>query len=390
MSDPFLSKSTTSISEEKSRKSSSEIEWEVFENGLDESLLGYWERISQRITNMSFVQNRAWYESFLESEYENPDHFCFVVMLQNEEPKGIFPLEFTRIKQFGIELKAWRIFWPHDLGINDFIIGDSRGSDCILDKLTDILNERLNISWDVLLLQNCPSPGAIDSAIQDCKPRRTISIYHHDSKYILCRNEEENTLEKLSSKFKKNIRRLNNKLKKTGNITLDFVREKDGLKTAFEEFLKVESAGWKGEGQTALTQNLTQKSFYEAILNSFSKQGRCVIHTLKLDGEPIASQFAILSGETYYMLKIGYDESYKSSGPGTVLLEETIRLFTQDSDINYISFITGSTWQDQWSPEANKVYHHYIFNKSLKALVVYALEVTKNKLRAVKNKIKKG
>jgi CelD/BcsL family acetyltransferase involved in cellulose biosynthesis len=365
------------------------FQWEFFESLSDDRILKSWDAITLKVKNPTFYQNRAWYQSFLDSDYEKPSYYGFMMLMIKDTPHGIIPLEYLPIKRFGLELNAWRIFWPHDLGVNDFIIDQSFPVNCLIDELTLAITRICKKPWDLLILQDCPEEGAVDASMKTCRPRRSVSIYHHESKYLDCRNTDNNVLGKLSTKYKKNLRRLANKLKKTGEVSTYLHQNKSELDQAFSEFLKVESAGWKGEGETALMYDLPQRSFYEALLKYFGEQGRCVIHTLKLDGDPIASQFAVLSGDTYYMLKIGYDETFKASGPGSVLLEETIRHFSEQGHIKKISFVTGSSWQDIWLPESTRIFHHYIFNQSLKGYTVYSLEALKDLLRAVKYKIKK-
>jgi len=102
---------------------------------------------------------------------------------------------------------------------------------------------------------------------------------------------------------------------------------------------------------------------------------------MKLDGHPIASQLSVISGKTYNMLKIGYDEEFRSIGPGALLLDETVKCFSRDDSIDTISFVTGCGWADKWVPEALYVKSHYIYNGTIKGLLGYIVERSKEYLR---------
>ena len=356
----------------------------VTEDCNDEQLLKYWNEICQNIKNLSFVQKNEWFDAYLKSDLENSFYFCFVVFLRDEKPVAVVPLQYLTSSRFGFSLKIWRIFWPHDLGINDLIFSPVEENKNIIVHLVKYLNNNRDLPWDLLELQDCPQSGSVDMAISLNRPFRSVAVLHHYSKYLVCKSDIDNSVEKLSSKFKRNIRRLWKKLREKGEVTTHLYKDYSQLNDAFNEFLEVESSGWKSDSETSLKHDKSLRSFYQSILETFGKNGSCVIHTMKLDGRPIASQFAVISGETYNMLKIGYDEEFKSMGPGALLLDETVRVFSRDDAINSISFVTGGGWSDKWSPQALNVKNHYIYNGTIKGNVCYFLEKSKDYLRSFK------
>jgi hypothetical protein len=314
-------------------------------------------------------------------------YFCFVVFLHDDKPLAIFPLQYLITSRFGFCLKTWRIFWPHDLGINDLIFNPDIEEKNIIVELKKYLNNRQDLPWDLLQLQDCLQDGSVDVAISQSRPSRSVTVLHHYSKYLVCKSNLDNSVERLSSKFKKNLRRLWKKLREQGEVTTHIYKDSEQLDEAFSEFIEVESSGWKGDSKTSLKYDKGLRSFYQSMLETFGKSGSCVIHTMKLDGRPIASQFAVISGKSYNMLKIGYDEEFKSIGPGALLLDETVRVFSGDDAIDSISFVTGGSWSDIWSPEVLYVNNHYIYNGTVKGNICYFIEKNKQYLRSLKNYI---
>ena len=361
----------------------------VTEDCNDEQLLKYWNEVCQNIKNISFIQKSEWFNAYLKSDLESSFYFCFVVFLRDGEPVAIVPLQYLITSRFGLSLKTWRIFWPHDLGINDLVFSPTEENQNIIVHLIKYLNSRRDLPWDLLGLQNCPQGGSVDMVISQKRPFRSVTVLHHFSKYLECESEQDNSVEKLSSKFKRNIRRLWKKLREKGEITTHLYKDSDQLGDAFNEFIEVESSGWKGDSETSLKHDKKLQSFYRAIMETHGKNGSCVIHTMKLDGRPIASQFAVISGNSYNMLKIGYDEAFKLMGPGALLLDETVRVFSSDDTINSISFVTGGSWSDKWSPEVLCVNNHYIYNGTIKGNVCCFLEKNKEYLRSLKHYISK-
>ena len=147
----------------------------------------------------------------------------------------------------------------------------------------------------------------------------------------------------------------------------------------------MDASSWKCENNTAIRQSPEQLTFYKSLLQKFSATEQCIIHLLYLDGTAIAGQFGLIEGTTLYLLKISYSADYHSSGPGCVLLDETIRFFSGQENIKHISFVTGAKWNDDWDPKIDRVYFHYIYNRNFFGLLGCLLQFGKNFLREIKH-----
>jgi len=360
----------------------------VTEDCDDSRLLKYWNKVCKNIKETSFVQRNEWFNAYLKSNLKSSSYYCFIVFLRNEKPVAVIPLQRHITNRFGFTFIAWQILSPNELCLNDLVFISTEANTNIFDHLIEYLNSRQDLPWDLLELKYCRQGGSVDVAISLKKPPRSVTIIDNSSKYLLCKSGIDNSIEKRSSKFKRNIRRLWKKIRQKGEITTHLYKDPSQLDEAFNEFLEVESSGWKGESKTALIHDKRLQSFYRSILETFGRNGACIIHTMKLNGRPIASQFSVIAGETYNMLKIGYDEEFKSESPGALLIDETVRVFSNDNNINTISFVTGSSWSDKWLPENLYVANHYIYNKTIKGNACYFFEKGKNYLRLLKNNIK--
>ena len=303
----------------------------------DEQLLKYWNEVCQNVKDISFVQNIEWFNAYLKSDLESSFYFCFVVFLRDENPVAVVPLQYRITSRFGLSLKTWWILSPRELCLNDLVFGPTEADQNIIAHLRKYLNSRQNLPWDLLELKHCRQGGSVDMAISQNRPFRSVTILDRYSEYLICKSELDNSVVKLSSKFRRNIRRLWKKLREKGELTIHLYKDPGQLGEAFGEFLEVESSGWKGDSKTSLKHDKSLRSFYQSMVETFGKNGSCVIHTMKLDGRPIASQFVVISGDSYNMLKIGYDEEFKSMGPGALLLDETVRIFSNENTINSIS-----------------------------------------------------
>ncbi|MFO1022380.1 MAG: GNAT family N-acetyltransferase [Planctomycetales bacterium] len=64
----------------------------------------------------------------------------------------------------------------------------------------------------------------------------------------------ETMLAGFSENFRNNLRRARNKLDQTVDVRFEWTQDVAGLESAYERFLSVEAAGWKGEQGTSISQ----------------------------------------------------------------------------------------------------------------------------------------
>lgn len=343
-----------------------------------------WSNLVGQIQSPSFIHDYRWFSSYLDSYKNAKKNTYFLFAFQDESLIAVYPLEYIEIKQFGLKLKSWKIFWHNDMLINDFIFSSDKDHNS-LRRLTDFLRCQKNLPWSLLFMQNVPESSNISQAFRKICLPLAVSFYHHDSKYFTCRQTYDESVNGLSGKFKRNNRRKLKNLKRMGEVSFELYQTNPDIETAFEHFIEIEAYSWKGEKNTAIKQVPEQLAFYQSLLEKFSATNQCIIHLLYLDEQPIAGQFSLVMGNTVYLLKIGYITKYNSVGPGGILFDETIRHFSGHQDIKSISFVTGEKWNDDWTPMVDRVYLHYVYNWNIPGLTAYLLQFSRNILRKIKN-----
>lgn len=360
-------------------------------DGPLDNLLIEWELLTKQIPARSFIHNYQWFISRLSAYPHEAQDTWFGTMHINHTLYAVFPLQYTTTCRYGLNLKTWCIYWPGDMGINDFIYPPNPSQQLILRHLIDYLNQQQDLMpWNLLQLQNVPESACIASSLEQfCLPRH-IGSYHHDSKYIACKSSFDESTSGISSKFKRNNRRKLRKLEQSGTVHFKMAKTAEELYEAFSQFIEIEAANWKGQNNTALKYDTNQQGFYRELVKMFGRTGKCLIHSLWLDNQAIAAQFILVINDTYHLLKIGYNDDYRDVGPGSILLNETIRHCSEIQNINKISFVTGAKWNDDWSPQVVRVYNHFIYNKNFKGYIAFFMEKCKSVLRCLKHKYFKG
>ena len=122
-----------------------------------------------------------------------------------------------------------------------------------------------------------------------------------------------------STKRLAEIRRQSRRLSEMGEIALVTHADEAGIKAATEEFLALESAGWKA-GRGALLGDPALAAFLRSATRLLARDGGLRIQSLRLDGRPIAMAIVLESQGRSYYWKIAFDERLRDKGPGVQLL----------------------------------------------------------------------
>ena len=132
--------------------------------------------------------------------------------------------------------------------------------------------------------------------------------------------------QKFSSDRRSDLRRARRRADQLGEVTVDVISpRKDELPPLLDELYDVEAAGWKGREGTALAADEPRRLFFTALAEVAADAGFLRLAFLRIGGRAAAAQLAAECGRRFWLLKVGYDEEFKRTSPGSLLMIETIR-----------------------------------------------------------------
>jgi CelD/BcsL family acetyltransferase involved in cellulose biosynthesis len=178
-----------------------------------------------------------------------------------------------------------------------------------------------------------------------------------------------------SKGLRSDIRRCRRQLEQRGKLELISSREPARLAELFEQLLDVEASGWKGaagEG-TAIKLHPELVRFYGTLLQDFGSTGACEINLLQLDGQTIAGNFCLLSNDTWYQVKIAYDEQFRKQSPGYVLLETVFARLCDDPRVQTANILTGAEWAERMYPEPVGVWRMVAANHTASGILAFQM-----------------
>jgi CelD/BcsL family acetyltransferase involved in cellulose biosynthesis len=139
--------------------------------------------------------------------------------------------------------------------------------------------------------------------------------------------------ETVSSKHNHEMRRQWRKLSEKGEVAYSVARQPRDVLRRMEEFLLLESTGWKGKEKTALTIDRLRSAFAREAVYNLAAADKVRIHTIDLDGRAIASLIVFIASGEAYTWKTAYDEAHAECSPGKILMSKVTEWHLDDANI---------------------------------------------------------
>ncbi len=160
--------------------------------------------------------------------------------------------------------------------------------------------------------------------------------------------------------LRQNMKKQRNKLERMGVATrLQVSTGAEGVAQAIIDYGRLESAGWKSMGGTAIHPDNAQGQFYRAMLETFCRQGAGRIYRYWYNNQIAAMDLCIEGADSIIVLKTTYDESISDgTSPALLMREEECKQLFDEGRLKKIEFYGKlMEWHTKWSEETRTIYH---------------------------------
>jgi len=160
-----------------------------------------------------------------------------------------------------------------------------------------------------------------------------------------------------------NLKRQRNRLEREGLIPrLEVLTAPGDMAGVIADYGRLEGAGWKTGGGTAVTADNRQGAFYRTLLETFAASGDAVAYRLSYNDRVVACDLCIRGNGILNWLKTTYDESQTTSSPAGLLRQDAFRLAFADPATRLIEFYGPvMDWHTKWAQEFRTLYHTNIY-----------------------------
>jgi CelD/BcsL family acetyltransferase involved in cellulose biosynthesis len=179
--------------------------------------------------------------------------------------------------------------------------------------------------------------------------RRVIVRPLERSPYVAVDGDFAAYEERLETKVRSELRRRRRRLEEEGELRLEVHDGSERLEELVAEGLAVEAAAWKGEQGTAILSDPATKGFYEDIARWGAARGGLRLAFLRLDGRPLAFDFAWEEQGVHYLLKTGYDPDYRKLAPGMLIRHGMLERAFSHGLTSYEFLGDDNPWKREWT-----------------------------------------
>lgn len=136
---------------------------------------------------------------------------------------------------------------------------------------------------------------------------------------------------KRSGSTRRKLRQEWHRLCALGTVEVVNDRSHAAARDAFETYLAMEAASWKGARGTALLCDVADAAFARRLISALAAERHASVALLKVDGRAVAAQVLLYSGSMAYTWKTAFDTSFGRFSPGALLVDKlTEQLFAAD------------------------------------------------------------
>jgi CelD/BcsL family acetyltransferase involved in cellulose biosynthesis len=213
-------------------------------------------------------------------------------------------------------LQAWRCDYSLFVGL----LIDRVSQDAVLDAFFSWLKRNAD-RWHGLAMRDHASDTELALAMNEAAARHGLEWcedWSNERAAIRVASIPDDLMSLYSKSRRKTIKKSMRKLEQHGHVTYTLEKRGKEFKASLETFFRLESLGWKGDKGTAMISQPSHAQFGFEMAKEFAQDDRLVMGELKVDNATVASTLNLISGDTLFALKIGWDPQYADASPGTL------------------------------------------------------------------------
>jgi CelD/BcsL family acetyltransferase involved in cellulose biosynthesis len=220
--------------------------------------------------------------------------------------------------------------------------------------------------WDVLSLQKVPADSSTIKALEAVAlsgnlPWRVAGT--ENTPYLTLSKDWEGFFRQQTQRFRKTCRNVENRLKRSGTVSVEEHRDVDPDGPLFAEVLSVSRQSWKGPRGLALATMEGMPRFFHELTRRASTNGWLRLWVLRLDGRAVATEYQIGANGSIDALRADFDAALADLSPGSHLLTEIIRALFEQASVHEYNMGPGSNeYKLRWATGSHQLISFEIYS----------------------------
>ncbi len=298
--------------------------------------------------------SHAWVATHLETRLNPGDSWFCLLAYDDQQLTGVLPVV-TVPRRWPGRKKCLRFETPYDIFMTGAVEALMRRG-CEENVFPLFLKYLWSIPCDCccLRIRGLPCIRLPDLLSRRfCRGSRPVTDTDGSESFIEVQGSAENYLSTLSKKFFTNYRRVGRRIQEQPEVRFRFETGNAEINT--EKFMDIEHQSWKAQRKTSIRSDESYIKFFRLLTKRLEAQGWLRWAFLDIAGEPVAGQFMAQSGDTLYVVKIGYNEKFSKLSPGSVLFGHVIEKTFESGGAKELNFMSGYSWLNDWNVQIRPI-----------------------------------
>ena len=345
-----------------------------------------WNQLTFEAPQQLPMSSIAWVSSYFEHYLENDESWACLFAYDGDELVGVMPLVIKLRRLLGFKFALLGTHRSAQTCSIDLLTKQGQENiiiPCLIDAAIEYFPYQVGIIFD-RLPENSPTIGVLEKLSGFTLTKELDSV----GAFLRIRDNFAEYRGSLSGNFRSNLNKAAKKLHKLPDVKFSFLSENKATAEYLTQLIEVEAKSWKKDAGTAITDSLTAVAFYQSLTQRLSNAGFLEWQILEAEGKTIAINLAIRLKRLILIWKLAYDPAYSKCSPGSLLLEEAVKLACESKDIDEINLMTDHTWYDNWKMEKRSYYNLRLYShKPIPFIFGYLTTSTYQMIRYCKHKL---
>ena len=255
-------------------------------------------------------------------------------------PVAFLPLMRVRTRAWGLPIRRLSFLESPDTPFVD--IPMAREPEEVVPAFLRALGQ--DGGWDVLSFRKLPLKSATLKALRANLPDgfQWRDGGQEASPCVEISGTWEDYLQRRSPRFRKTCRNMENRLEKSGTVSVEEHREVDPDGPTFAEVMDVSLQSWKGPRGLAMVNMPGASRFFREFTRRASANGWLRLWVLRVDGRALATEYQVQSNGTLYALRADFNAEAEAVSPGASLNLRIIRSLFERRDVQQYNMGPGT------------------------------------------------
>lgn len=238
-------------------------------------------------------------------------------------------------------------------------------------------------------------PGSLtDTALREQRPRGWIRVVRPwvGVPALAIDDTWDDPVAKLGKKRRSEQRRTLRKAQSRGEVTFEVLTPSPGeaFEELFEEFVRLESAGWKAAAGTALAQDRQQREGLRRYLMAAAASGSFRITRMCIDHAPVAIHLNVVGASRLWGLKGAVDDTFKAVSPGLHLFAFTIGVAAEEGLEGFEFMGATAPFKEMWGAVPVELHRYQLYPPTPAGGMALATDLARKGVKEASRRYRKG